>query len=144
MPWRLGVRTRSASGFPVFTAPGKSSFTKYPGLSFDRVSTIDDILPQSPSGPPLHDARVKSLLTAVSNRFPAAVVMLDLASEMLAGATMEDVSTVLFFKVLQWAGYSRNLKVAALERRIESDGRGDEFTGKLAGLFPSTMERSPK
>ena len=33
--------------------------------------------------------------------------MLDLASEMLAGATMEDVSTVLYYKVLQWAGYSQ-------------------------------------
>ncbi len=40
---------------------------------------------------------------------------------------MEDVSTVLYYKVLQWAGYSRNLKVAALERRLEKDGRYDEF-----------------
>ena len=57
--------------------------------------------------------------------------MLDLASEMLAGATMEDVSTVLYYKVLQWAGYSRNLKVAAFERKLKKDGRYDEFTGPL-------------
>ena len=119
-----------------FYGSGKSSFTKYLGLSFDGVSTIDGAPFLNHLRDRLHDARVKSLLTAVSNRFPAAVVMLDLASEMLAGATMEDVSTVLYYKVLQWAGYSRNLKVAALERRIEWDGRGDEFTGKLAGLFP--------
>ena len=68
----------------------------------------------------------------MAQRFPAAVVMLDLASEMLAGATMEDVSTVLYFKVLQWAGYSRNLKVAALERRIEKDGRYAEFIDRVA------------
>jgi hypothetical protein len=53
--------------------------------------------------------------------------MLDLASEQVAGATMEEVSTVLFYKVLQWAGYSRNLKVAALERRLKKEGRYNEF-----------------
>ena len=119
-----------------FYGSGKSSFTKYLGLSFDGGSFIDGTPFIQHLRDRLHDVRVKSLLTSVSNRFPAAVVMLDLASEMLAGATMEDVSTVLYYKVLQWAGYSRNLKVAALERRIESDGRRDEFTGNLAALFP--------
>ena len=57
--------------------------------------------------------------------------MLDLASEMLAGATMEEVSTVLYYKVLQWAGYSRNLKVAACERRLQKDGRYDEFQARF-------------
>jgi hypothetical protein len=58
-------------------------------------------------------------------------VLLDLASEMLAGATMEDVSTVLYYKALQWAGYSRNLKVAALERRLRKDGRYQEFLDRI-------------
>src|SRR6266481_5069498 len=49
------------------------------------------------------------------------VLLLDLASEEVAGATMEEVSTVLYYKVLQWAGYSRNLKVAAFERRLKKD-----------------------
>jgi hypothetical protein len=53
--------------------------------------------------------------------------MLDLASEQVAGATMEDVATVLYYKVLQWAGYSRNLKVAAFERKLQKEGRYDEF-----------------
>ena len=57
--------------------------------------------------------------------------MLDLASEQVAGATMEDVSTVLYYKVLQWAGYSRNLKVAALERKLKKDGRYDDFQARF-------------
>ena len=52
---------------------------------------------------------------------------------MLAGATMEDVSTVLYYKVLQWAGYSRNLKVAAFERKLKKDGRYDEFQARIPG-----------
>ena len=51
-------------------------------------------------------------------RYDAAVIFLDLASEMLAGASMEDVSTVLYLKTLKWAGYSEDLKVAELERML--------------------------
>lgn len=119
-----------------FYGSGKSSFTKYLGLSFDGATIIDGIPFIKHLQDRLHNVEVKALLTSVTNRFPAAVVLLDLASEMLAGATMEDVSTVLYYKVLQWAGYSRNLKVAALERRIEADGRWDEFIGKLASMLP--------
>ncbi len=71
--------------------------------------------------------RRRALLNTLASRYSAAVVLLDLASEMLAGATMEDVATVLYYKVLQWAGYSSNLKVAALERRLKQEGRYDEF-----------------
>jgi Family of unknown function (DUF6079) len=53
--------------------------------------------------------------------------MLDLASEQIAGASLAEVSTVLFYKVLQYAGYSRNLKVAALERRLRNEGRYGEL-----------------
>ena len=112
-----------------FYGSGKSSFTKYLGLAFDDSIEVE--------GRPFIDhlkdrltkAQTKSLLTTVSKRFPAAVIMLDLASEQVAGATMEDVATVLYYKVLQWAGYSRNLKVAAFERKLQKDGRYDEFLG---------------
>ena len=110
-----------------FYGSGKSSFTKYLGMAFDESVEVE--------GRPFIDhlkdrltkAQTKSLLTTVTTRYPAAVIMLDLASEQVAGATMEDVATVLYYKVLQWAGYSRNLKVAAFERKLQKDGRYDEF-----------------
>ena len=114
-----------------FYGSGKSSFTKYLGLAFDEHVTIDGTPFVKHLQDRLHKPQTKALLGAVTQRYPAAVVMLDLASEMVASATMEDVSTVLYYKVLQWAGYSRNLKVAAFERRVELDGRFDEFLGKI-------------
>ena len=75
----------------------------------------------------LTTASVRALFNQVSTTYDAAVIFLDLASEMLAGASMEDISTVLYLKVLQWAGYSEDLKVAELERMLEIDGRLDSF-----------------
>lgn len=114
-----------------FYGSGKSSFTKYFGLSFDDKIQIDGTPFIKYLQDRLNKAQTKALLSTVSKRFPAAVVLLDLASEMLAGATMADVSSVLFYKVLQFAGYSRNIKVAALERKLQKDGRYEEFKQKI-------------
>ena len=114
-----------------FYGSGKSSFTKYLGLALDESVAIEGTPFLKHLQDRLNKATTRAQLAALAGRHPAAVVLLDLASEMLAGATMEDVSTVLYYKVLQWAGYSRNLKVAALERRLQKDGRYDEFTGRI-------------
>lgn len=119
-----------------FYGSGKSSFTKYLGLAFDDQRTIDGTPFIKYLQDRLHKPQTKALLNTVAQRFPASVVMLDLASEMLAGATMEDVSTVLYFKVLQWAGYSRNIKVAAFERMVEKDGRTSELHEGIAKALP--------
>ncbi len=119
-----------------FYGSGKSSFTKYLGLAFDDRCTIDGTPFIKHLQDRLHQPQTKALLGTVAQRFPAAVVMLDLASEMLAGATMEDVTTVLYFKVLKWAGYSDNLVVADFERHLERDGRLAELETRIASQFP--------
>ena len=110
-----------------FYGSGKSSFTKYLGMAFDDRITIDGQPFLKHLQDRLHKPQTKALLSTVSKRFPAAVLLLNLASEQVAGATLEVVSTVLYYKVLQWAGYSRNLKVAAFERKLKKDGRYEEF-----------------
>jgi hypothetical protein len=110
-----------------FYGSGKSSFTKYLGLALDDNVQVDGVPFLEHLRNRLNRPQTTALLTAVAQRFSAAVVMLDLASEMIAGATMEEVSTVLYNKVLQWAGYSQNLKIAALERRLKKDDRYEEF-----------------
>lgn len=119
-----------------FYGSGKSSFTKYLGLAFDGGVRIDGVPFIKRLQDRMTSPQVKAQLDTVARRFPAAVVMLDLAGEMLAGATLAEVSSVLYFKVLQWAGYSRNLKVAALEQKLEKDGRFAEFEAKLAHRLP--------
>ncbi len=114
-----------------FYGSGKSSFTKYLGLAFDDQVTLDGQPFLKSLQARYHKPQTKALLTTIARRFPAAVVMLDLATAQVAGATLEVVSTVLYYKVLQWAGYSRNLKVAALERKLKQDGRYDDFQARF-------------
>lgn len=122
-----------------FYGSGKSSFTKYLGLAFDDSIKIDGVPFIQHLQDRLKRTTTRQLLSTVAKRFPAAVLMLDLASEQVAGATMEEVSTVLYYKVLQWAGYSRNLKVAALERKLKKEGRYQEFLD----LFQQTTGGEP-
>ena len=110
-----------------FYGSGKSSFTKYLGLAFDENVTIDGTPFIQHLQNRFKKQTTKQLLSTVAKRFPAAVVMLDLASTQLADASMKEVSTVLYYKILEWAGYSQNLKVAAFERRLKKEVRYEEF-----------------
>lgn len=127
----LGEENECGVWVSGFYGSGKSSFTKYLGLALDNRVTIEGTEFLKYLQDRMNKAQTRALLATLGKRYPAAVVMLDLASEMLAGATMEEISTVLYYKVLQVAGYSRNLKVAALERRLKKDGRYEEFTHKI-------------
>lgn len=114
-----------------FYGSGKSSFTKYLGLAFDDSVTVDGVPFRQHLQDRLKNTTTRQLLNNVAKRFPAAVLMLDLATEQVSGATMAEVSSVLYYKVLQWAGYSRNLKVAYLERRLKQEHRYEEFLEKF-------------
>ena len=110
-----------------FYGSGKSSFTKYLGLALDDDRHVGGSSFLKHMQDRMTKTTSRQLLGKVAKSYPAAVVFLDLAADMLAGNTMEEISTVLFYKVLEYAGYSRNLKVAALERRLQKDDRFEEF-----------------
>jgi len=129
-----------------FYGSGKSSFTKYLGMAFDTQILVDGVPFYQHLQNRFKDAQTKALLGTMVKRFPAAVVLLDLASEMLTGATQETVSNVLYYKVLQWAGYSQNLKVVGLERKLKKDGRYEEFCQKIkdaTGVEWSSVQNDP-
>lgn len=118
-----------------FYGSGKSSFTKYLGFALNPSLKVggekfSDLLKNQ-----IHTqnaTKVRALLSSVASGFNAEIIFLDLASEMLAGSSLEDISTVLYLKVLQWAGYSEDLKVAELERMLEKDGKLADFKKQAA------------
>lgn len=110
-----------------FYGSGKSSFTKYLGFALDRRKMVagDSFLHLLQNQ--IKTATVRALFNTVSTIYDPEVIFLDLASEMLAEASMADISTVLYRKVLQWAGYSEDIKIAELERMLEKDNKLTAF-----------------
>ena len=123
-----------------FYGSGKSSFTKYLGLALDDRQQVNGAPFLQHLQDRLLTPQTKAQLGALAKQFPAAVVMLDLASEQLAGATMADVSSVLFLKTLQWAGYANNLKIAALERKLKQDGLYEDFCKKVQAEYETDWQ----
>ena len=115
-----------------FYGSGKSSFTKYLGFALDRQMKLGDDTFLHLLQNQLKTAGARSLFNQVSTTYDPVVLFLDLASEMLADASMADISTVLYLKVLQWAGYSEDLKVSELERMLEMDGKLEAFQKRAA------------
>jgi len=119
-----------------FYGSGKSSFTKYLGFALDPSKRIGD----RPFIEYLQDQfsrqATKQKLKTVAGKHPLTVIMVDLASNQLAGAGMAEVSSVLYWQVMQWAGYSRDRKIAYLEFMLERDGKREAFEkrfGEVAG-----------
>ena len=71
--------------------------------------------------------RAASHLRTLAAQHSTAVIFLDLGSEQLADTSTAPVSTVLYWKVLQWAGYSSEKKLAELEFTLEARGQADRF-----------------
>jgi hypothetical protein len=66
-------------------------------------------------------------LRTISKKQPTAVVLLDLATEQLSESASAPVSTVLYWKTLQWAEISKIRQIAELELRLIKLDKYDEF-----------------
>jgi len=117
-----------------FYGSGKSSFTKYLGFSLDPSRQIDNRPFLEWLQAQLKSAQLKAQLGALAKRYPATVIMVDLASAQIAGATMVEISTVLYWTVMQWAGYSKDKKVAYLQFMLEKDGKMPAFKKRILDL----------
>ena len=117
-----------------FYGSGKSSFTKYLGFSFDPANEVEgkpfiDFLQDR-----IKSKTLKAQLKTVATRHPSQIFMVDLGASMLAGATKADISSILYWTVMQWAGYSRDRKTAYLQFMLERDGKWDAFEKRVGEL----------
>jgi hypothetical protein len=123
-----------------FYGSGKSSFTKYLGFALDPDRSVHgkfflDLLCDR-----FQRAEVPAALRTVSRRSPSAVIPLDLGAEQLAESVTAPVATVLYWKVLQWAGFSKEKKLARLELTLERLGKLDEFRRTYREQFGDEWE----
>jgi hypothetical protein len=117
-----------------FYGSGKSSFTKYLGFALDPERKIDGKAFLEWLQAQLKTKALRTQLAALAKKHPATVIMLDLASAQIAGATMAEISSVLYWTVLQWAGYPKDKKIAHLQLMLEGDGKMAEFEKRIQTL----------
>jgi len=126
-----GVQGRGSGDCGVwvsgFYGSGKSSFTKYLGLALDDGRTFDGRHFGELLGERLQSQQSQALLKSLVNQQPTAVVMLDLATEQMTTDAAAPVASVLYFKVLQKFGYSREKKLCWLELELDQRGLRERF-----------------
>jgi hypothetical protein len=139
-----GVATGQVTEIGVWVAgfygAGKSSFTKYLGFALDADRAVSgrpflDFLCERITSVPL-----RANLKTIATKHPSAVVLLDLGSEQLADTTIASVTTVLYWKVLQYAGYSKEKKLAELELKFEELGVFEQFREAYRAKFGGEWE----
>ncbi len=70
---------------------------------------------------------VRAQLRTVAQTMPTAVIMLDLGAEQLAESSTISVTNVLYWKLLQQVGYSKEKKLAELEFTLDERGLFADF-----------------
>ena len=110
-----------------FYGSGKSSFSKYLGLALDHQRTVHGTPFHQLLSDRLTSKPLRAQFGTIGAKHKTAVVMLDLATDQLIESTATPVSTVLYRKVLEWAGYSREKKLADLEFTLERRGQLSAF-----------------
>ena len=88
----------------------------------------------------LNTAAVRARIRTIATETPTAVVMLDLATEQLVENVSLPVSTVLYWKVLQLAGYSKEKKLAELEFTLDERHLMERFRQNYRGKFGAEWE----
>lgn len=123
-----------------FYGSGKSSFTKYLGAALDPNKKVHGKLFLDLLCERFTRNEIPAMLRTISKKHPTAVIMLDLGAEQLVENTAAAVSTVLYWKVLQWAGFSKEKKTAQLEFILEKRGLYDKFKEKYREKYNSEWD----
>lgn len=137
---RAGRVTEIGIWVSGFYGSGKSSFTKYLGFALDPARKIAgrpflDLLCER-----LRSAEVQASLRTLAKQHPTTVILLDLGAEQLVESASAPVSTVLYWKVLQWAGYSKEKKLAYLEFTLDAKGLTERFRELYGKKFSEEWE----
>lgn len=127
-----------------FYGSGKSSFTKYLGFALDPDRKMEEKPFLQWLQNQFTSKQLRARIATVAQKHPATIIMLDLAAQQFTGASQEKVSNTLYYSVMQWAGYSRDKKIAYLEFMLERDGKVKDFERRVGELVKGKTWREIK
>jgi hypothetical protein len=95
------------------------------GLKKDLV--IDGTLFQQRLSDRINSNPVTQLFKGLIAKYDPVIFLIDLATQSISTHTLAPVGTLLYHEVMRWAGYATEEKIALLERKMEMDGRLNEY-----------------
>lgn len=112
-----------------FYGSGKSSFAKNFGLALDKDLMIDGAVFRERLSNRINNLPIGQLLKTLVDKYSPQVFLINLATKGSSSHanSLPPVSVILYDQVMKWAGYALEEKVALLERKLEMDGKLDEF-----------------
>ena len=112
-----------------FYGSGKSSFSKNFGLALDKELIIEDSPFRERLTNRINNLPITQQFKTLVDKYSPQVFLINLATKRLSlhGNTLPPVSDILYHQVMKWAGYAPEEKVALLERKLEMDGKLEEF-----------------
>ena len=112
-----------------FYGSGKSSFSKNFGLALDKELIIDGSPFRERLTNRINNLPITQQFKTLVDKYSPQVFLINLATKRLSlhGNTLPPVSDILYHQVMKWAGYAPEEKVALLERKLEMDGKLEEF-----------------
>lgn len=112
-----------------FYGSGKSSFSKNFGLALDKELIIDGSPFRERLTNRIQNLPITQQFKTLVDKYSPQVFLINLATKRLSlhGNTLPPVSDILYHQVMKWAGYAPEEKVALLERKLEMDGKLEEF-----------------
>lgn len=110
-----------------FYGSGKSSFAKYFGLGLKKNYVIEGVSFQERLINRINSAPISAQLKTLVDKYDPEVFLIDLATQTVSGYTMAPVGTIIYNEIMKWAGYAPEEKIALLERKLELDGKLEEF-----------------
>lgn len=110
-----------------FYGSGKSSFAKYLGLSLKKDLEVDGMSFQERLTNRINSTPITQLLKSLVQKYDPVVFLIDMATQQISSHTLAPVGTIVYYEVMRWAGYAPEEKIALLERKMEMDGKLEEF-----------------
>jgi hypothetical protein len=112
-----------------FYGSGKSSFAKNFGLALDKGRLIEGVGFGDRLSNRINNLPIKQQLKTVIDKSNPQVFLINLATKQISGYgnTLLPISSLLYHHIMKWAGYAQEEKIALLERKLEMDGKLDEF-----------------
>jgi len=88
----------------------------------------------------INSTPIAQQLKTIISRYDPAIFLVDLATQQISGYELAPVGSIIYNEVMKIAGYAKEAKISLLERKLEMDGKLDEFKVKAKSIDSNNLD----